>query len=1198
MVVLAAAMAAPVAAADNLWTGAAGNGTWDTISANWTNPVTWDNGALDVAVFGPTGAGVVTLGETITLSGIRFEAPGYVIPLIGSGGTLQLPAGADGLIHAVADATVGAQLSGAGQLTKTGAGTLTLAGNNTYAGGTLVSEGTLRIGDGGSTGSVTGLITNNAEVVFNRSNTLSLNGSIIGSGHVTKLGPGTLSGSFFHTGGTTVSEGILRIGLGLGNSEFAGNVTNNAAVHIGTGGISHSLYSGAMSGSGSFIKPAESNSTLVFTGTNTYSGGTRIISGTLQLGDGGSTGSITGDVVVDSNGVLAFNRSNNMVLAGAISGAGRLNKLGDGVTTLSGANTYTGGTTISAGTLSVGDGGTSGSITGNVTNNAVLAFNRSDAITYAGVISGAGSVKKMGAGTLSLTGANTYSGGTTVQQGTLSIGSVISTGYIANNATVTFSHATGQGFSGTIAGTGNVVKLGAGRFTLTGALTHSGGTTVSAGILQVGSSNATGHLGGNVVNNSAVEFARPGDLVTYAGNMSGTGLLLKSGAGGQLALTGANTYTGGTSVTSGTLQIGDGGTSGSIAGSVNASSGAVLAFHRSDPFTFPGNISGGGSIRKLGGNTLTLTGATTVTGGTTIFDGTLAIGDGTTAGSITGNIINNAALTFNQPADSTFTGIISGPGSLAKAGPGMLRLTGANTLTGGTTVSAGTLSIGAGGSIGSLTGSIVNNAAVVFDRSNSTNNVFAGNMTGSGAVTKQGTGVLTLTGRLLHTGGTTVSAGTLSIGNTTAPGGSVEGDIFNNANVTFSRPDNTTYGHVISGTGSVLKSGTGTLTLTGANTYAGDTFIASGALQLGAGGTTGSIAGNVNLSSSQSSLVFDRSDDVTFAGVIAGDGNVTKQGANRLTLTGESTLNGEVRITVGTLRLDATASISQSDVEVFSGATLDVSQLAGGLNFDAGKFALATGQRLRGSGTVNGALAVRVGATLAPGPFPYIPATATLNVIGDVDFQPGSSLEIDASLPHSADSIVVSGALTFAGAADNPFSINVRKTTSSPAESTAFAIAAAASIGSTALDEPLWVEVGPEGTGVSTNAHHIRLSALGFDAGDTLMLLRSEGTLRLHYLPAIAADFDDDGVVDGDDLARWTASAGLASGATNEQGDADADGDVDGADFLTWQRQLGNGPSVPAAPVPEPAAAALVLSGLLAAIVLKRTRSTGQSGQS
>src|SRR4029077_8465931 len=122
----------------------------------------------------------------------------------------------------------------------------------------------------------------------------------------------------------------------------------------------------------------------------------------LQVGNGGTTGSIVGNVT--DNGVLAFNRTDSVTYGGGVSGSGSLTQAGSGTLILSGANTYSGGTTISAGTLQIGNGGTTGSIVGDVTDNGVLAFNRSDSITFAGNISGSGSVLLMGTGTVALTG--------------------------------------------------------------------------------------------------------------------------------------------------------------------------------------------------------------------------------------------------------------------------------------------------------------------------------------------------------------------------------------------------------------------------------------------------------------------------------------------------------------------------------------------------------------------------------------------------------------------------------------------------------------------------------------------------------------------------------------------------------------------------------------------------------------------------
>src|SRR5262249_60102656 len=141
-----------------------------------------------------------------------------------------------------------------------------------------------------------------------------------------------------------------------------------------------------------------------------------ITAGPLQIGNGGTTGSVAGNIV--DNAALVFNRNNALTYGGVISGTGSLTQAGTGTLTLTGANPYTGGTTISAGTLQLGNGGTTGSVAGNIVDNAALVFNRSDTLTYSGVVSGTGTFTQAGTGTTILTGANTYSGTTTISAGT------------------------------------------------------------------------------------------------------------------------------------------------------------------------------------------------------------------------------------------------------------------------------------------------------------------------------------------------------------------------------------------------------------------------------------------------------------------------------------------------------------------------------------------------------------------------------------------------------------------------------------------------------------------------------------------------------------------------------------------------------------------------------------------------------------
>ena len=180
-----------------------------------------------------------------------------------------------------------------------------------------------------------------------------------------------------------------------------------------------------VSGAGSLAKTGASRQVL--TGANTYAGGTVISAGTLQIGDGGATGALGAGEILN-NGTLVFNRDTTLV-ANVIAGTGALQQVGPGTLTLTGTSTYIGGTTIGAGSvLSLGLDTTTGSIAGNVVTDGTLAFRRSDAYTFDGIISGTGGVTKGAAGTTTLTGANTYSGTTIVEAGALQVGGGGTTG--------------------------------------------------------------------------------------------------------------------------------------------------------------------------------------------------------------------------------------------------------------------------------------------------------------------------------------------------------------------------------------------------------------------------------------------------------------------------------------------------------------------------------------------------------------------------------------------------------------------------------------------------------------------------------------------------------------------------------------------------------------------------------------------------
>jgi autotransporter-associated beta strand protein len=316
---------------------------------------------------------------------------------------------------------------------------------------------------------------------------------------------------------------------------------------------------------------------------------------------------------------------------------GTVTKSGSGLLTLTGANTYTGGTTISAGTLQIGSGGTSGSIIGNVTNNGTFVFNRSDSVTFAGIVSGTGSLTQSGTGTLTLTGANTYTGGTT----------------ISSAATLALSGA------GTIAASSLIINDG---------IFDISATTSGASIAEL-SGNGSIVLGAKNLN-----MVNP--VSYFTGVISGTGsITLTKTATDSFSyvarLAGANTYTGGTTINNETeLTIGsdggaghpDGLTTGSIIGNVVTNGTGVLRFGRSNAYTFSGVISGSGQVRQDGVGTITLTGANTYTGGTTVSAGTLAL-------SGTGSIANSSSLMVNGNLDvSAITSSYSNVASLSGAG--------------------------------------------------------------------------------------------------------------------------------------------------------------------------------------------------------------------------------------------------------------------------------------------------------------------------------------------------------------------------------------------------------------------------------------------------------------------------------------------------------------------------------------------------
>ncbi|QVQ26822.1 autotransporter outer membrane beta-barrel domain-containing protein [Achromobacter deleyi] len=684
-------------AGPGLSVGLAGKGTLNITNGGHVSSTT--NTYIGAAL-GSTGA--VTLdGLGSQLSSVEFLRVGQT-----GSGTLDITGGA---VASNGFGYVGYETAGSGIVTVTGAGSqwnnsseLTVgragAGRLSIANGGLVSNTNGLIGfAANSTGSVT---VDGSTSSWANSGALTVGN--FGNGALTIANNATVSAVSARVAANAGSNGVINIGAAATDPAAApGTLVLTGASPSLTLGAAGTLVFNHTDTSGSYAfapgitgagKLEAYSGTTVLTANNTYTGGTTIAGGILQLGNGGVTGSIVGNVA--NNGVLAFNRSDTMTFAGAISGTGAVNQIGAGTTVLTGASTYTGGTTITAGTLQLGNGGTTGSIVGNVMNSGTLVFDRSDTMTFAGAISGAGAVNQIGAGTTVLTGASSYTGGTTITAGTLQLGDGGVTGSIVgdvtNNGRLAFNRSDVVPFAGLVSGTGAVSQNGTGTTVLTASNSYVGGTTISAGTLQLGDGGVTGSIVGDVTNNGRLSFNRS-DIVPFAGLVSGTGAVSQNGTG-TTVLTASNSYTGGTTITAGTLQLGDGGATGSIVGDVT--NNGTLAFNRSDVVPFAGLISGSGVVRQNGTGTTVLTADNTYTGGTTISAGTLQLGDGGVTGSIVGDVTNNGTLAFNRSDIVPFAGLISGSGAVNQNGTGTTVLTAGNTYGGATSVNAGVLQAG------------------------------------------------------------------------------------------------------------------------------------------------------------------------------------------------------------------------------------------------------------------------------------------------------------------------------------------------------------------------------------------------------------------------------------------------------------------------------------------------------------------------
>lgn len=805
---------------NGLWQNATGNDNWTDQTGKLNAPYT----DAAFAIFGGT-AGTVTIDNSlgnVRASGMQFTVSGYTIngdPLTLAGAPSIIRVGDGTSAGANMTATINAALTGTGGLQKSDLGTLVLSGTNTYTGGTTVNGGTLQISGDSNLGDATGALTldggtlrntaafTSARVValntnggtFDTQANLTLSGVIGGTGALTKIGNGTLTlaGSNSYAGGTSINGGTVSVSsdANLGNASgalsFNGGTLQNTATFVSSRGItlnagggtfqttSDLTLSGAIGGTGALTK-ADAG-TLMLTANNTYAGGTTIAAGALQLGNGGAAGSITGNVI--DNGTLAFDRSDTYNFGGVISGSGAVTQRGTGITVLSGTNTYTGATTVQAGTLVIDGDQSSATGLATVQSGATLGGT--------GIVGG--DVTVANGGTLNPGDVGSVPGTLTIN-GNLSLGNASTLSYNFGQANVVggaYNDLTKVGGNLTLDGTINVSVSAGGSFdpgiyriiSYAGALTDNGltvGTMPSPNFyLQTSVANQV-----NLVNTAglAVNF--------WDGNGARADGVVEGGSGVWQNGSGNDNWTlidGSTNAPyqNGTFSIFTG-----AAGVVNVDSSLGAVTSSGMQFAIDGYT--------IQGDPITLTNPSSI----------IRVGDGTSDG---------AGMT------ATIASPLIGSGGLQKTDLGTLVLTGANTYSGGTTITAGTLQLGNGGTSGSIVGAVVDDSALVFNRSDSV--AFGGAISGGGSVTHAGNGTTTLTGNNTYAGATNVQAGTLLVdGNQSGASG--------------------------------LTTAQGGATLGGTGTIGGDVTIANGgALSPGDAGSAGTLTINGNLSLNSGSVL-------------------------------------------------------------------------------------------------------------------------------------------------------------------------------------------------------------------------------------------------------------------------------------------------------------------------------------------------------
>jgi autotransporter-associated beta strand protein len=1055
-----------------------------------------------------------------------------------------------------------------GQLIKSGVGTLTLSANNTYNGGTKLVAGTLSIANSANIGG------SSSEIKFD-GGTLRVTGT-----GISNLDSHNVNWNSFEGGIDVDSVGhTFAVNQTLGGS---GTFTKHGA---GT------LILSSANNHGGTITAGGVLSVLDDARLGTVSSPLGLAGGTLRFTTGGSSTVNRITTLANSSTVDVSQASAVITMSQPIDGTGALTKAGPGTLILGAANTYTGATTISAGTMRISHplalqkttvnlaggtldlngvaasvGGLAGSGNLDLAGTVLTIGGSNENSTFSGNLvssSGVASVEKVGTGTINLSGTNTYTGGTVLRGGALGITS--STNIGGSSSSITFD----------------------------GGLLRINGTSMSS--MDSHNVNWSTFDGGFDIDNSGHTF-------TVSQTISGDGSLIKRGAGRLVLSSTSNSYSGGTRLEGGSLQI-------SALSNIGGSS-AVITF--------------ADGILRTSGTTITSLASNDINWST--FDG--------------GFDISTSGSTL------TLTNSIAGTGSMTKLGPGTLRMNVANTHSGDTNLNAGTLTIAhqdalaqsnlvpGGGSltaasisslnVGGLKGSgaLTVEAYTLNVGGNNQSTAYSGALSssGSGQLNKVGTGTLTLTGSssyarpiVIQNGSIAVTSVALAGANSSlGTGSSASMLVFDGGRLVYNGTSTGTTDRaftvtqnggtieaagpgrlLLTGTGSIIQTGTGdrTFTLMGVNadcefrfalgdpasgkttlrkdeggrwimngaantlTYSGDTIIDAGILILNSNARLpfGAGKGNLVINGGQFEM---NGRDMSINGLY-GAGNIQNRTNTRTLTLGNANASGD-----------------------FSGV---VSNTGGGSStqlLNVTKVGTGT-QIFSGFNTYGGLTDVQGGtlvmASRAAAGFSSIKASAG----GVLRIDPGSddalrlfkTIEISGTPSAPTGTIdIASGGFVASKLAGNTLTTLLAWRDSGIVQDSGFGLISS------------WIESHPEyGLAVVDNAE---LGLTHFNGQDITLD-------SLIVAAALRGDANLDGLVDSFDLSAWQSNYGLVSGATWNDGDFDYDGDVDGRDFLTWQKGVTTSSEThqTTQAVPEPTSVMLVLVGLFGCLTRCRQRS-------